>query len=270
MIAKGPGSHRGPSLCRKMIIVRECGDATIRRSAMGNNAPKGLGWSGGRTPRPAASRFVKAPPWLGIEGVAGRIPACSGPLPGRSKGSSLRADRGSGRAAGGTVRIRRRHRRWLQASDAGARFVRWPHRSGWRRRESWGLGDSVGDSPTLAHGGCSAAYAASAFRVVMERIVPHLDITNHPAARLRGLGILPRTSGTPGPTWENRAGSIPRMFRDRWHTAASGYLWLPEGVRPRTSKRPGQRVDDLVLVAHPAGFEPATVGLEVRCSIQLS
>jgi hypothetical protein len=220
MTAKGPGSHRGPSLCRKVIIFREYADATIRRSAMGNNEPRDPGGSGGRAPRPAASRFVKALPWLGIEGVAERIPACSGPLPGRSRGSHLRVGRDSGRAAGGTVCSRRRPRRRLQAIGAGTRFVRWPHGSGWRRRGSWELGGSVGDSPTLAHGGCSAVYAASAFRVVMKRIVPHLDITNHPAACPGTLGILPRASGTAGPTWENGAGSIPRMFRDRWHTAA--------------------------------------------------
>jgi hypothetical protein len=55
-------------------------------------------------------------------------------------------------------------------------IVRWLHRFGWRRQEPWELGGSVGDSPTLAHAGCSAVYAASAFRVVMRRIVPHLDI----------------------------------------------------------------------------------------------
>lgn len=266
MTTKGPGSHRGPSLCRKVIIIRECGDATIRRSAMGSNAPKGLGWSGGRTPRPAASRVVKALPWLKIEGVARCIPACSGPLPGRSKDSSLRAGRGGGRAAGGTARIRRRPQRRIRAIGGGIRFVRWPHGSGWRRRESGELGDGVGDSPTLARGGCAAVYAASAFRVVMKRIVPHLDITNHPATCPGGLGILPRVSGATGPTWENGASGIPRMI----HSAAYGCFRLPEGRVPPASKRPGQRLDDLVSAAHPAGFEPATVGLEVRCSIQLS
>lgn len=85
-----------------------------------------------------------------------------------------------------------------------------------------------------------------------------------------GPGILPRTCETAGPTWENGAGSIPRMFREQWHTAAFGGLRLHEGCGSRASKRPGQRVDDLASTVHPAGFEPATVGLEVRCSIQLS
>jgi hypothetical protein len=39
---------------------------------------------------------------------------------------------------------------------------------------------------------------------------------------------------------------------------------MPEGCVPLAGKRPGQRVDDLVSAAHPAGFEPATVGLEVE------
>ncbi|GAA0830182.1 hypothetical protein GCM10009525_29900 [Streptosporangium amethystogenes subsp. fukuiense] len=58
----------------------------------------------------------------------------------------------------------------------------------------------------------------------MKRIVPHLDITNHPATCPGGLGILPRVSGATGPTWENGASGIPRMIHYQRHTAASGCL----------------------------------------------
>lgn len=49
----------------------------------------------------------------------------------------------------------------------------------------------------------------------------------------------------------------------RWHMAASGAL-------RSTGVLAGQSLVLLVGVARPAGFEPATVGLEVRCSVQLS
>ncbi|MEV3985347.1 integrase core domain-containing protein [Nonomuraea sp. NPDC049758] len=65
-------------------------------------------------------------------------------------------------------------------------------------------------------------------------------------------------------TWENGPASIPRMFRDQWHRAALGRLTLPTSQDHRSCKRPGQPSDCLVSVARPAGFEPATVGLEAR------
>jgi hypothetical protein len=184
----------------------------------------------------------------------------------RSTGNLLRVRRGSGRAAVGTARIRRRPRQRLRAlsARAGVRFVRWLHRSGRRRRGFGWVDDGLGGSPTIARARRSAVYAASALRVVMVRMVPHPDIADHPAACSPRPGTIPRTSEIPGSTWGKEAKSIPRMFRDHWHTAAYDRLRLHEPCRPYTCKRPGQRMDDLVLVARPAGFEPATVGLEAR------
>jgi hypothetical protein len=41
-----------------------------------------------------------------------------------------------------------------------------------------------------------------------------------------GRGIAARGAETVGLTWGNGAASIPRMFRDQWHTAAWGRLRL--------------------------------------------
>ncbi len=234
MGTKGPGARRDLSPCTESIIVRRCGDTTIRRSGLEGGAAGGRGASGGRTPRPTSPRSVKALSWLSAGGAAGRIPGRPGPPAGRSRGSPAGAGRGSGRAGGGIAGIRRglRQRIRVPSTGAGARSVRWPHGSGRRCRELWELGGSVGGSPTVARAGRAAVYAASAFRVVMDRMVPHPDIADYPAACLEALGTVPQTSEIPGLTWGNAPRSIPRTFRVHWRTAASDCLRLPEPCGP--------------------------------------
>ncbi|WP_214415237.1 hypothetical protein [Sphaerisporangium fuscum] len=65
-------------------------------------------------------------------------------------------------------------------------------------------------------------------------------------------------------SWANDAISIPRISREHPPGAAFGGIWLQVAMISDQAKRPGQRVDDLVWRARPAGFEPATVGLEVK------
>lgn len=197
---KGPGARRDPSPGTESIIVRRCGDTTIRRSGLTGGAAGGRGASGGGTPRPTSPRSVKALSWLRVGGAAGRIPGRPGPLPGRSRGRPTEAGRGSGRAGGGIAGIRPGlpQRIRVPSTGAGTRSVRWPHGSGRRCRELWELGGSVGGSPTVARAGHAAVYAASAFRVVMDRMVPHPDIADHPAARREGLGTVPSRACLPG------------------------------------------------------------------------
>ncbi|ACZ90100.1 hypothetical protein Aros01_04284 [Streptosporangium roseum] len=186
---KGLGARRDPSPGTEPIIVHGCGDTTIRRSVLGGDVAGGRGASGGRTPRPTSPQSVKALSWLSVGDVAGRIPGCPVPLPGRSRGKPIEAGRDSGRAGGGIAGIRRGLLQRIRVLSTGARTrsVRWPHGSGQRRREPWGLGGSVGGSPTVVRAGRAAVYAASAFRVVMDRMVSHPAITGHPAACLESL-----------------------------------------------------------------------------------
>jgi hypothetical protein len=83
-------------------------------------------------------------------------------------------------------------------------------------------------------------------------------------------GFIPHVRGNWALTCANAAGFIPWISREGRLRAAFGGIWLRVASVADQRERPGQRVDDLVWRARPAGFEPATVGLEVRCSVQLS
>jgi hypothetical protein len=64
--------------------------------------------------------------------------------------------------------------------------------------------------------------------------------------------------------------AIPRIFRAQWHEqAADGTAWHTTSME-ETAYAQLRRLIVLVGVARPEGFEPPTVGLEVRCSIRLS
>lgn len=71
-------------------------------------------------------------------------------------------------------------------------------------------------------------------------------------------------------TWANAARVIPRTFRERCRVAAFGGIRLHPARNGVRGVLAVQGRDGLIRVARPAGFEPATVGLEVRCSVQLS
>ncbi len=208
---KGLGSHRDPSPCMEAIIGHRCGDATIRRNDLDGDAVGGRGASGCRTLRPTSPRSVKALLWLSVGGVVGRIPGCPGPLPGRRRGNPVGAGRDSGRAGGGTVGMRRGllQRTRVLSTGARTRCGRWPHGSGRRRREPWGAGGGFGGSPPGARARRLAVYAASAFRVVMDRMVPYRDSADHVAVCPKDSEPFhepPKSSAPPGEM-------CPRAFR---------------------------------------------------------
>ena len=77
----------------------------------------------------------------------------------------------------------------------------------------------------------------------------------------------------------------PEPGRDRGWTAATGWQWPParkgkaRNIKEKakgktmpgcTKKGPGHTSRPLYMMARPEGFEPPTLGFEVRCSIQLS
>ncbi len=76
-----------------------------------------------------------------------------------------------------------------------------------------------------------------------------------------GRGIVPRGAGIAGLTWGNEAASIPPMFRDQWHAAASGGCRLHVRTGVINEERAGRTADRWPYLVGRVGLEPTTHGL---------